>query len=58
MTFGRRLRHLRKEKKLSAEELAELANVGQSSVYFWELNRCYPSLYAYAPTVEGVRYHL
>jgi len=46
MTFGRRLRHLRKEKKLSAEELAELANVGRSSVYFWELNRCYPSLYA------------
>ncbi len=46
MTFGQRLRQLRKERNLKAEELAELANVGESSVFSWEINKCHPSLYA------------
>lgn len=34
--FGRRLKHLRKQKKLSREKFAEMTDVAPNTVYRWE----------------------
>ncbi len=44
MKFGDNLRHLRKSKKLSQEELAEKMNVSRQSVSKWETGDAYPEM--------------
>lgn len=44
MTFGERLRELRKEKGLNQIELAKSVGVGKSIISLWEINECEPTL--------------
>ena len=44
MTFGERLRELRKEKGLNQIELAKSVGVGKSIISLWETNECEPTL--------------
>lgn len=44
MDFGSKLQNLRKEKKLSQEQLAELLNVSRQAVSKWESNQSYPEM--------------
>ena len=44
MTFGERLKELRKEKGLNQIELAKNVSVGKSVISLWELNECEPTL--------------
>jgi len=44
ITFGERVRELRKEKGLSQIELAKNVGVGKSVISLWELNECEPTL--------------
>lgn len=42
MKFGENLKYLRKTRKLSQEELAELVNVSRQSVSKWETGLSFP----------------
>lgn len=42
--FGRKLRHLRKERKLSQSELAEALGVSQGAISYWEKGEKLPDL--------------
>ena len=42
--FGSRIRELRKERKLSQKQLAEILNVDFRTVSFWETERYEPNL--------------
>lgn len=44
MSFGDKLQNLRKEKKLSQEQLAEKLNVSRQAVSKWESNQSYPEM--------------
>ncbi|MDW4511559.1 helix-turn-helix transcriptional regulator [Priestia megaterium] len=44
MTLGEQLQKLRKEKKMSREELAGKMNVSRQAVYKWENNKGYPDI--------------
>ena len=44
ITFGERLRDLRKEKGIGQVQLANLIGVSKSVVSLWELNECEPTL--------------
>ena len=44
MNFSEKLQKLRKEKKMSQEELAELLNVSRQSVSKWESGQSYPEI--------------
>lgn len=44
MKFGENLKYLRKARKLSQEELAELVNVSRQSVSKWETGEAYPEM--------------
>lgn len=44
MTFGERLKELRREKGLNQIELAKLIGVGKSIISLWEKNECEPTL--------------
>lgn len=44
MTFGERLYHLRSEKNLSQEQLAELLDVSRQSISKWENDKAYPEM--------------
>ena len=44
MGFGQRLYELRKEKKISQEELAELLDVSRQSISKWENDKAYPEM--------------
>ena len=44
MKFGDNLRNLRKNKKLSQEELAEKVMVSRQSVSKWETGEAYPEM--------------
>ena len=44
MKFGDNLRHLRKYKKLSQEQLAEKVGVSRQSVSKWECGEAYPEM--------------
>lgn len=44
MDFGSKLQNLRKEKKLSQEQLAEKLNVSRQAVSKWESNQSYPEM--------------
>ena len=44
MDFGIKLQNLRKEKKLSQEQLAEKLNVSRQAVSKWESNQSYPEM--------------
>lgn len=44
ITFGERVRELRKEKGLSQIELSKNVGVGKSVISLWELNECEPTL--------------
>jgi len=44
MNFGIKLQNLRKEKKLSQEQLAEKLNVSRQAVSKWESNQSYPEM--------------
>jgi transcriptional regulator with XRE-family HTH domain len=41
-TFGERIKQLRKSRKLSQSELAEIIGVGKSAISTWELNQNTP----------------
>lgn len=43
-TFGKRLKELRKEHKISQIELAKQIGVGKSVVSLWETDQCEPTL--------------
>ncbi len=44
VTLGEQLQKLRKEKKMSREELAGKMNVSRQAVYKWENNKGYPDI--------------
>lgn len=44
LTFGEKLRDLRKEKNISQIELAKQLGVGKSIISLWEINQCEPTL--------------
>ena len=44
ITFGERLKDLRKEKGLGQIELAKKLDVGKSIISLWEKNQCEPTL--------------
>ena len=44
ITFGERLKDLRKEKGLGQIELAQKLDVGKSIISLWEKNQCEPTL--------------
>ena len=44
MKFGDNLKLLRKERKLSQEDLAEKMNVSRQSVSKWETGEAYPEM--------------
>ena len=46
VTFGKRLRELRTERKLSQQELAKIIGTNNSSICDWERGRSEPSLEA------------
>ncbi len=46
ITFGKRLRELRTERKLSQQELAKIIGTNNSSICDWERGRSEPSLEA------------
>lgn len=45
MKFGEKLKSLRKSKKLSQEQLAQLVDVKNNTVCDWEHNRYYPDVH-------------
>ncbi len=44
ITFGERLRELRKERNIGQIELAKQIGVGKSIISLWERNECEPSM--------------
>ena len=44
MKFGENLKKIRKNKKMSQEELAEKVNVSRQSVSKWETGESYPEM--------------
>lgn len=44
MVFSEKVKHLRKEKKMSQVALADICNVTQQTVYKWEHGIVYPSI--------------
>lgn len=44
MSFGENLKILRKEKKLSQEQLAEMVGVSRQAISKWESERAYPDI--------------
>lgn len=44
INFGANLETLRKSKKISQEELAELIGVSRQTIYKWEADICLPNL--------------
>lgn len=44
MTFSEKLKYLRKEKKISQEELAQVIHVTRQSVSKWETGTAYPDI--------------
>ena len=44
ITFGKRLRELRTERKLSQQELAKIIGTNNSSICDWECGRTEPSI--------------
>lgn len=42
--FGDRLRELRKEKKLTQEDIAKMFNISNNAVYSWEVGKTQPSI--------------
>ena len=43
MTFGQKLKQLRKEKRFSQSDIANFLKVDQTTISVWELDKCEPN---------------
>ncbi len=43
MTFGQKLKQLRKEKHFSQSDIADFLQVDQTTISVWELDKCEPN---------------
>ena len=54
MTLGKRIKKLRKQKKLSQEQLAELLDVSESTVSLWERDIVVPTTINFFELAEAL----
>ena len=54
--FSANLETIRKSKKISQEELAELIGVSRQTIYKWEADICLPNLNKIEKIIRSIKY--